>query len=84
MARLILSASALYTIMQSEFRRRSSGTCRTCKVPLPYFREPPDSVSANWALGTPTECPHQCQQIIAEVLVELWSKYDIKRNIDGS
>ena len=47
-------------------------------MPLPYFRKPPDEVSANWAIGTPPECPHRCHLVIAELLARLWTRYDIE------
>ena len=47
-------------------------------MPLPYYRKPPDEVSANWAIGTPPECPQRCHLVIAELLAKLWTRYDIE------
>ena len=78
MARQTLSTAQLYAILDREFRARKATDCGTCKVPLPFFRKPADDVSANWYIGTPSECPHHCQVIIAEVLANLWSQYNIE------
>jgi hypothetical protein len=80
MPRQTLSASHLYAILDQEFKRRRLQECQSCRVPLPFFRSPPDAVSANWAIGTPFECPKKCHAVIAEVLVELWAKYDIRHS----
>ena len=53
--------------------------CKSCAVPLPYWRKPPDDVSANWFIGTPTTCPHRCHLLIMELLAELWTHYDLDR-----
>jgi hypothetical protein len=80
MPRSIITAAKLYAILDREFRKRRMTECESCRVPLPFYRDPPDDVSANWAIGTPSECPRKCHVIIAEVLAELWPKYDIKRS----
>lgn len=78
MDRRFLSTAQLYAILDQEFQRRKSPECRTCRVPLPFYRSPPDEVSANWHIGTPSECPHHCQVIIAELLAKLWTQYDLE------
>jgi hypothetical protein len=78
MARTVISSAKLYAILDREFRKRRISDCGNCRVPLPFYRDPPDDVSANWAIGTPTECPRKCHAVIAEVLAALWPKYDIK------
>lgn len=78
MGRQVITSAQLYAILNREFRKRAKEECRACKVPLPFYRTPPDEVSANWAIGTPTECPRKCHALIAEVLANLWTKYDIK------
>jgi hypothetical protein len=77
MPRLVIPASQLYAILDREYKKRRLMHCQRCRVPLPFFRAPPDSVSANWAFGTPSECPDNCQVMIAEILVELWAKFDL-------
>lgn len=77
--RTALPGPALYAILESEFRRRRPAICTSCRVPLPYWRLPPDDVSANWFIGTPSECPHGCHVLIAEILTRLWTQYDIDR-----
>ena len=79
MSRSVITAAKLYAILDREFRKRRMTECAACKVPLPFYRDPPDDVSANWSIGTPTECPNKCHAVIAELLAELWPKYDIKR-----
>ena len=69
----------LYAILDREFKRRRPAACGRCNVPLPYYQLPPDEVSANWFIGTPPECSHGCHLTIAELLAELWTRYDIDR-----
>ena len=78
MPRQLVSTAQLYAVLDREFQRRKSPECAVCRVPLPFYRAPPDDVSANWYIGTPTECPHHCQAIIAEVLASLWSQYNLE------
>jgi len=78
MARERMSAAKLYAVLDREFRKRRPAECTTCHVPLPYWSEAPDDVSANWRFGTPTQCPHGCHLVIAELLTGLWCLYDIE------
>jgi len=78
MPRERLPAAKLYAVLEREFRARRPAQCTTCHVPLPYWSEAPDEVSANWRFGNPTECPHGCHVVIAELLTGLWSRYDIE------
>jgi hypothetical protein len=77
--REILPVAQLYAILDREFKRLRSPACKTCAVPLPYWRKPPDDVSANWFIGTPTTCEHGCHCLIMELLAELWTHYDVGR-----
>ena len=77
--RSTIPVAHLYAILEAEFRRRRPAVCTECRVPLPYWKRPPDDVSANWLIGTPTECPHGCHVLIAEILTRLWTEYDIDR-----
>jgi hypothetical protein len=77
-ARTTIPAAHLYAVLDREFKQLRSAECRKCRIPLPYWRKPPDEVSANWNIGTPTECPHGCHVVIAELLARLWSRYDIE------
>jgi hypothetical protein len=77
MPRAVITSASLYAILDREFRRRRMPECSSCRVPLPFYRDPPDDVSANWAIGTPGECPKKCHAVIGEVLAELWPKYNI-------
>lgn len=69
----------LYAILDREFKQLRPPTCKACNVPLPYWRKPPDDVSANWLIGTPTPCRFGCHLLIAELLAELWTRYAIDR-----
>lgn len=77
-SRTTLSAAELYATLDREFKSLRPRECAQCRVPLPYWRRPPDEVSANWNIGTPTECPHGCHVAIAELLTKLWSRYDME------
>ena len=79
MTRTALSMAELYAILEREFLQRRPPQCRICSVPLPYWRRPPDDSSANWFIGTPQECEHGCHRVVAELLAELWTRYDIDR-----
>jgi hypothetical protein len=76
-ARQTISSAHLYAILDREFKSLKGKECGKCRVPLPYYRKPPDEVSANWHIGTPTECPKGCHLAIAELLAKLWTRYDI-------
>ena len=78
MSRTTISSTQLYILMDREFRTLRPPQCATCRIPLPYWRRPPDDVSANWAIGTPTECPSGCHLVIAELLARMWSRYDME------
>jgi hypothetical protein len=77
MSRKRIPASQLYAVLDREFRARRPARCKLCRVPLPYWHEAPDEVSANWQIGTPSTCPHGCHLVIAELLAHLWTRYDL-------
>ena len=77
-SRKTITSAQLYAILDREFKTLRAKTCTQCRVPLPYFRAPPDEVSANWAIGTPSHCPNGCHLVIAELLAKLWTRYDIE------
>ncbi len=81
MSRTTLSPAQLYAILDREFKKLRPMQCTQCHVPLPYWRQPPDDVSANWHIGTPTECQHGCHVVIAELLAKLWTRYDIEKGL---
>ncbi len=76
--RTTITSAQLYAILDREFRQLKPKECYRCTVPLPYYRKPPDDVSANWQIGTPIECPNHCHVVIAEMLTRLWTRYDIQ------
>ena len=77
--RQAIPAAALYAILDREFKRLRPAACTTCAVPLPYWRKPPDDVSANWFIGTPRECVHGCHLLVVELLAQLWTRYELER-----
>lgn len=81
MSRTTISSAQLYAILDREFKKLRPMACGGCRVPLPYWRLPPDDVSANWHIGTPEECPHGCHVVIAELLARLWTRYDLEREL---
>lgn len=76
--RRVITPARLYAILDREFRKKRPSECLQCRVPLPFRKDPPDDVSANWNIGTPRECPYQCQRIIAELVAQLWTEYEIE------
>lgn len=80
-SRKTIPSSQLYAILDREFRKLRPEACRRCRVPLPFWRDPPDDVSANWNIGTPTECAQGCHVVIAELLARLWTQYDIEPEV---
>ncbi len=78
MARTTITAAQLYAILDREFQKLKPKGCHRCRMPLPYWRAPPDDVSANWHIGTPAECPEGCHLVIAELLARMWTRYDIQ------
>ena len=77
MARHSIDPARLYAELDREFRANRPARCRACRVPLPYYRDAPDEVSANWLIGHPAICVHGCHRVIAELLARLWTRYDI-------
>jgi hypothetical protein len=77
MQRQTIGAAQLYAVLDREFRRLRSPECRVCRIPLPFRQDAPDEVSANWRFGTPTVCPHGCHVVMAELLADLWTRYDL-------
>jgi hypothetical protein len=76
-SRKMITSAQLYAILDREFKALRPKECGHCRVPLPYYRKAPDDVSANWSIGTPTECAHGCHVVIAELLTRLWTRYDM-------
>lgn len=72
-----LSPGQLYTLLKEEFAARRPPGCPTCQMPLAYSVAPADEVSANWRIGTPTECSRKCHHVIAEIYLELAARYDL-------
>lgn len=79
MVRETLTPAQLYAILEREFQAKRPPECHFCRVPLPYYQRPPDDVSANWFVGAPKMCPNGCHLVIAELLADLWTRYDINR-----
>lgn len=73
----MLSPGRIFTMLKSAYEAKRPPECRKCKIPLPYAVARPDEVSANWRIGTPAECPHRCDALIAEIALDLASRYDM-------
>lgn len=78
-SRTTITAAQLYAILDREFKSLRPSGCKKCRVPLPYWRQAPDDVSANWNIAQPEECPNGCHLVIAELLARLWTRYDIEK-----
>jgi predicted outer membrane lipoprotein len=78
MAGARVSAAKLYAILDREFRLLRPPACTVCRIPLPYWQAAPDEVSANWIFGTPVACAHGCHVIMAELLAQLWTAYELE------
>ena len=78
MSRTTITSAQLYQLLDREFRSLRKVQCTTCNSPLPYWRRPPDDVSANWAVGTPRDCEWGCHLVVAELVTRMWSKYDME------
>lgn len=79
MSRTTLSPAQLYAVLDREFRSLRPSACASCRAPVPYWRQPPDDVSANWHIAQPVACAHGCHLVIGEMLARLWSRYDIEK-----
>lgn len=80
MSRTTISETQLYAILEQEFMRLKSMACTQCRAPMPYWRQPPDDVSANWQIVQPSECPHGCHLVVAEMLTRMWTRYDVEKS----
>jgi hypothetical protein len=81
LARTTITPAQLYAILDREFKQLQPAACGKCRVPLPYWRQPPDDVSANWHIGQPSDCPHGCHLVVAELLTRLWTRFDIEKGL---
>lgn len=78
MSRTTITSAQLYQLLDREFRALRKPQCTACSSPLPYWRSPPDDVSANWNVGTPRTCEWGCHLVVAELVTRMWSKYDME------
>ena len=46
-------------------------------MPLPFPMVRSDEVSANWRIGTPVPCEHGCDSVIAQIVADMWPRYDL-------
>ena len=77
MARKLVSTAALYAILDREFHKVRPPGCERCNTPLPFYRDRPDDVSANWDIGTPDACAQNCRHILSELVTRLWAEYEL-------
>ena len=78
MLRTTLSALQLYSLLDREFQQLRPKGCKTCRVPIPSYRTPPDDVSANWTVEAAKPCPGGCHLVIAEMVARMWTRYDME------
>lgn len=83
MPRKAVSLEQLYQVLDAEYRRARSPSCRTCVTPLPMRRTPADDASANWLVVEATDCPHQCRETFAKIVTRLMSEYELERSVFG-
>jgi hypothetical protein len=77
MSRRRIPPAQLYAILDREFRARRPDTCKSCRTPLPFWKQPADEVSANWDVGTLAQCPDECRRLMGEIVAGLWSQYEL-------
>jgi len=73
-----ITSGRLYNHLCTQFALLRPAACSSCRVPLPYAVLRPDSVSANWRIGTPAACSWGCDAVIAEIVANMWTRYDIR------
>ena len=78
-SRTTITSAQLYAILDREFAALRPTACKSCRVPVPYWRQAPDDVSANWHIAQPRQCTHGCHLVIAEMLARMWTRYDIEK-----
>ena len=75
---MTITSLQLYQMLDREFQTlRKPGRCR-CRAPMPYWRTPPDDVSANWDVATLASCPNGCHLVIAELVARMWTRFDME------
>jgi hypothetical protein len=72
-----VSPGQLFALLSAEFAAKRPNGCEDCRMPLPYRIDRPDTVSANWRLGTPRQCPHKCHIVMAEISATFWPRFDL-------
>ncbi len=72
-----VTAGQLYALLNAEFAAKRPLGCDDCRMPLPYRIERPDTVSANWRIGTPRHCAHKCHIVMAEIAATFWPRFDM-------
>jgi hypothetical protein len=76
-AREWVTPGALYRLLNDRFRRLRPPECQGCLTPLPCWSDTTDPAVANWRIGAPSSCPHQCDLLVARIAAELSRKYDL-------
>jgi hypothetical protein len=80
--RAAVSAVSLHALLAYEFERRRDGRCRTCRVPVPVFREPLEVTGANWQIEAPPHCPYGCHAVLAQVHESLADQFELRVSDD--
>ncbi len=78
MAREIITAAKLHTLLERDFQEARAAECASlCRVPMPLFRAPAGD-SPNWFIGTPLHCPRYCHKLILRAVEKYSAIYDIE------
>jgi hypothetical protein len=72
-----ITPGRLYAHLCAQFTLLRPTACSSCRMPLPYASLRPDDVSANWRIGTPAPCHCGCDAVIAEIVANTWTRFDI-------
>lgn len=83
MSRKAVSLEELFTILGQEYGKVRPAACRSCVTPLPVRRAPADDVSSNWFVVEAEDCPHHCRVLLAEIVTQLMSEYELERSVYG-
>ncbi|QJR10999.1 hypothetical protein DSM104443_02069 [Usitatibacter rugosus] len=84
MSRQQVSFEKLFSILDQAYGKARPALCRACVTPLPMRCVPADEVSANWFVVNPVQCPHNCNVVLAEIVTQLMSEYELGRSEYGT
>ena len=77
MPRHYLSETELHRLIKREFQGRRPRGCEQCAVPTPFHTPASDEHSPNWSLGLTPVCPRRCNEVLAEIAIDLRERFDL-------